>query len=227
MSPLATLPTTLLGVWAHPDDEAYLSAGLMARVVAAGGRVVCVTATLGEGGAGPLGAPRDRLAAVRQAELQASLALLGVSDLRLLGYADGHCAEVPPREPADHLATLMDTLRPDAVVTFGPDGITGHPDHVAVSDWVTQAWLDTGRGELLYATMSDDFLAEWDGLHREIGMYVGHAPEGTPDHEIALRVPLSGHELNRKIAALRAHTSQTSALEAHLGAERFRTWWST
>ena len=81
--PTRTQPVTgsdigvLLGVWAHPDDEAYLSAGLMATVRAAGGRVAVVTATRGEHGTSdPQAWPPQRLARIRERELAASLAAL-------------------------------------------------------------------------------------------------------------------------------------------------------
>jgi LmbE family N-acetylglucosaminyl deacetylase len=71
---------TLLGVWAHPDDEAYLSAGLILEHIARGDRVVIVTATLGEHGTkDPVHWPPQQLAARRHAELRRSLATLGVT----------------------------------------------------------------------------------------------------------------------------------------------------
>src|ERR1700745_4014987 len=77
---------TVLGIWAHPDDEAFLSAGLMAAARDAGNRVVCVTATLGEHGTDdPIGWPPSRLRKVRERELTASLAALGVTEHFLLG----------------------------------------------------------------------------------------------------------------------------------------------
>ena len=83
---------TLLGVWAHPDDEAYLSAGLMAAARRHGHRVVVVTATAGEHGtAHPDVWPPARLAAHRRDELAASLAALGVVEHLVLGHADGGC----------------------------------------------------------------------------------------------------------------------------------------
>ena len=84
MSPARTITDaarlgTVLGIWAHPDDEAFLSAGLMAAARDAGQRVVCVTATLGEYGTSDPGSwPPTRMARVRERELQASLAALGV-----------------------------------------------------------------------------------------------------------------------------------------------------
>jgi len=72
---------TLLGVWAHPDDEAYLSSALMAAVRRTGARVVVVTATHGEHGTDdPARWPPDRLAAERERELRASLDVVGVTD---------------------------------------------------------------------------------------------------------------------------------------------------
>ena len=119
---------TLLGVWAHPDDEAYTSAGLMAEFRRRGDRVVIVTATLGERGTGdPEAWPPRRLGALRHAELRNSLAVLDVDELRLLGYLDGDC------EMHDGTAAIARTIieiEPDLIVTFGPDGLTGHPDRV-------------------------------------------------------------------------------------------------
>src|ERR1700745_739235 len=91
-SPPSTGHRTLRGVWAHPDDEAYLSAGLMAEFRRRGDRVVVVMATLGEHGTDdPEALPPRRLAAIRHGELRDSLAAVGVDELHLLGYEDGHC----------------------------------------------------------------------------------------------------------------------------------------
>ena len=129
---------TLMGVWAHPDDEAYLSAGLMAEFRRRGDRVVVVTATLGERGTNdPVAWPPERMAALRRRELRASLAALGVDEHHLLGFADGECHL---QDGTDAVARLVDDIEPDLIVTFGPDGMTGHTDHRAVSRWTTEAW---------------------------------------------------------------------------------------
>jgi LmbE family N-acetylglucosaminyl deacetylase len=125
---------TVLGIWAHPDDEAYLSGGLMALARDGGSRVVCVTATRGEQGTpDPEAWPPRRLAAERTRELARCLAVLGVSEHRWLGYRDGECPAAPASEAVGELCEVIDEVAPDTVVTFGPDGITGHPDHQAVS----------------------------------------------------------------------------------------------
>ncbi|HEU4840645.1 MAG TPA: PIG-L family deacetylase, partial [Ilumatobacteraceae bacterium] len=79
-------PGPLLSVWAHPDDETYLAAGLMAAAVDAGQRVVCVSATAGElGTPDPVAWPPDRLGRLRRWETAAAMAILGVRDHRFLG----------------------------------------------------------------------------------------------------------------------------------------------
>jgi LmbE family N-acetylglucosaminyl deacetylase len=215
----------VLGIWAHPDDEAYLSAGLMARTVRAGGRVVCRHATCGERGtADPRAWPPDRLAAHRAAELAASLSVLGVAEHAYLGYRDGECAGVPLAEVVPPLVELIRGVRPDYVVTFGPDGITGHPDHVAVSRWVTAAWREAGHGQLRYAVSTHSFVRRFAAVHAELGL----PPDlpAVPDEQVALAVRLAGGELDVKRAALAAHGSQTEALVAAMGEQTYRRWYA-
>jgi LmbE family N-acetylglucosaminyl deacetylase len=138
---------TLLGVWAHPDDEAYLTSGLMALVRRHGQRVVVLTATDGDAGETALGPnAHARVAALRRRELAASLATVGVHEHHRLGFSDGYCDRVPVIRGAALVGEVIDAIRPDTIVTFGPDGMTGHPDHRAVSEWVTAAWSARGRG---------------------------------------------------------------------------------
>src|SRR3954470_4735420 len=102
---------TLLGVWAHPDDEAYLSAGLMAAFRRRGDRVVVVTATLGElGTSDPAAWPPARLAPWPAAGLRRSLAAVGVDELRLLGFSDGDCDR---HDGSELIAAHMAEIEPD------------------------------------------------------------------------------------------------------------------
>ena len=199
---------TVLGIWAHPDDEAFLSAGLMAAARDAGQRVVCVTATLGEHGTDDPGSwPPNRMARVRERELHASLAALGVSEHHLLGLTDGTCAAAPHHVIVEHLAHIVDVVAPDTIVTFGPDGMTGHEDHQTVSAWATDAHaLAAPDARLLYATTTEEF-----------------AQAGEPSRD-AVNVLLAD---GRKIVALRAQASQPTGLFAALGEDRVREWWST
>lgn len=222
------LPRRLLGVWAHPDDECYLSAGLMARVVAAGGHVRLVCATAGELGTDD---PGERGGSTfgrrRRTELAASLAELGVRDVHVLGLPDGGC------ETADH-ATMervvedhIGAIGADAVVTFGPDGITGHPDHRAVSAWATSAAIASGA-EVLYAAMTHDFAERCRVLHDRLGLFDlrdGGRPATIARSSIALQCSLDDGELQRKRRALRCHASQTEQLAELVGEDVYRVWW--
>jgi LmbE family N-acetylglucosaminyl deacetylase len=217
---------TILGVWAHPDDEAYLSAGLMARAADAGSRVVVVTATRGELGAfDPELWPPDRLGPHREHELKESLGALGVVEHVLLGHHDGACADVPIGVGAGGVAEVLAEMEPDTVLTFGPDGYTGHPDHRAVSEWVDAAVAITGsRARVLHATASPAFLDEFAELHRRFEVFFAGEPSVTHPSEMAAQIELSGGLLDRKMKALAAQASQTGGLIAAIGEREFRRW---
>jgi LmbE family N-acetylglucosaminyl deacetylase len=217
---------TVVAVWAHPDDEAYLSAGLMAAAADAGSRVVCVTATRGElGAADPHQWPAPRLAAVRERELAGSLAALGVSEHHWLGIEDGTCATASPIGPVAALSRLIRAVAADTVVTFGPDGLTGHSDHRAVSRWTTQAWAVSGaRGRLLHVAATADFATRFRAVHERFNVFEPGFPVVTPPSDALVRLRLEGELLDRKVVALRAHASQTGELIAGMGEELFREW---
>lgn len=208
---------TILSLWAHPDDETYLSAGVMAAARDRGQRVVCATASAGEHGtADPDRWPPERLAAVRCREAAAAMAALGVEEHDIAGLPDGGLGDCSVAGEA-WARRLIDTVRPDTILTFGPDGMTFHPDHIAVHRWVTDAWLALGRpGRLWYATVSVAHLERFGRLYEEWGIYMTDArPSGVPAEQLALDLRLTGAELDRKVVALRALASQTAeAIEA-------------
>jgi LmbE family N-acetylglucosaminyl deacetylase len=223
---------TVLGIWAHPDDEVYLSAGLMAAARAADNRVVVATATRGERGTeDPVGLPPAVLAPLRVRELAASLALLdgggGGVEHHFLGERTGHSyldgALGPSERAVGELTELVERVAPDTVVTFGPDGMTGHPDHRAVSAWTDQAIAraDVPQPRLLHAVVVADWVREFgDALvPMDDG---GDAFPVCPQEHLAVDLDLDTAALDVKIAALRAHASQTEALAAALGPRRYR-----
>ena len=220
----------LLGVWAHPDDEAYLSAGLMATARRAGRRVVVVTATRGEQGTTDREDwPPARLAALRERELAESLRLVGVDEHVWLGYDDGSLARADARLAVASLRRIIADVAPETVITFGPDGMTGHDDHRTVSSWVTEAWRSSAHtADLWYATLTPEFHLEWGPLNERVGLWFdGAQPPVTPRQDLAAHLVCRGDLLDLKLAALRAHGSQTEALERLVGAETYRAWWST
>ena len=218
---------TLLGVWAHPDDEAYMSAGLMAEFRRRGDRVVIITATLGEHGTNdPKAWPPSRLAARRHAELRNSLATLDIDELRVLGYEDGDCQR---HDGTNSIASHISEIRPDLIVTFGPDGMTGHPDHRAISRWTTDARAATRpAADLWYATVTPGFHQEWGAVNEQIGFWADQPnPPCSEVADLAQSTTLDDDLLDLKVAALRAHVSQTATLIELMGDSVYREWWRT
>ncbi len=213
---------TVLSIWAHPDDEAYLAAGIMALAVDAGNRVVCVTATKGEAGSPDTDrwSPTD-MATIREHELEACLSVLGVDDHRWLGYIDGTCPEVDVDSAAEALAAIIEEVQPDTVLTFGPDGFSDHPDHRAVSAWVTEACRRTAEGRLHYVTQtprwSDDYVGPW----REIGAFPPEYPPCTAPDELSIEIELPPDVLARKMRALAEQASQTTGPRDLLGTDLY------
>jgi len=221
---------TVLGIWAHPDDETYLAGGLLAALRDAGNRVVCVTATRGEA-ADPSATAGERiaLAALRTRELEAALSILGVAEHHWLDHPDGGCSALDPAWPARHLARVIEDVRPDTVLTFGPDGFTGHPDHRTVSAWTDLAVSRAAEAgfvpRVLHAVASEHPVDP--ELDADFGVFELGRPRVCADEDVVVRLPLSGDALDRKVAALLAQESQTATLVAAVGVERFRAWVAT
>lgn len=143
---------TLLGIFAHPDDESMGPGATLAKYARAGHRVAVVTAT--DGGAGRLHAERpddeagrERLRRLRREETERACAVLGVEHLGFLGWDDGRLAERNVLEVEGVVAALIRRERPDAVITFHPSGISYHPDHRVITLAVMGAFLGAGRAE--------------------------------------------------------------------------------
>ncbi len=214
---------SILGVWAHPDDEAFLAGGLMVAAVRRGARVACIHMTRGEAGLihGEPCHPAT-LAPTRERELRTSLDRLGVTEQLFYGYPDGGLDAVSAPEPVARIVDALLDLRPDAVVTFGPDGFTGHRDHRVLSAWVSAAfarWRDPkaclyqvaislGWTDM-FASAPDEFDFFWPG-HPIV--------DGAAD----VTLELDGEVLDAKVAALRAHSSQMQPLFEAYGEEFMR-----
>lgn len=139
---------TLLAILAHPDDETFLAGGTLAKYAATGWEVFVLCATRGE--AGRRGdyekenlSPRE-FALVRQGEMEAACDVLGVRRPFFLDCADGRIAKDCVDYAKAEVVRLLREWEPDVVITFGPDGISGHTDHVAVGRIATAAVLDIG-----------------------------------------------------------------------------------
>ena len=207
-------PHTLLAVFAHPDDET-LVAPLLAAYARRGARVQLAIVTDGEKGtqahaaipAGP------ELAKVRAEEARCSCRALGIEPPILLGFKDGELGKqsrppwVPLAEVQAELAKLLARARPDAVITFGPEGAYGHPDHRLVGAVVTQlvqAGADGAPARLFYPGLPKDRLPQREG---------GIPWSPTDPQFLTVRVPYEAADLAASRAALTCHKSQFRAEE--------------
>jgi LmbE family N-acetylglucosaminyl deacetylase len=132
----------LLGVLAHPDDESLGFGGTFAKYAAEGMETYLVTATRGERGrSGPREERGDpvEVGCIREAELRAAAAVLGIGEVSVLGFPDGAVDKVPAGVAIRAIVRHIRRIQPDVVVTFGPEGAYGHPDHIAISQFTTAA----------------------------------------------------------------------------------------
>jgi LmbE family N-acetylglucosaminyl deacetylase len=153
----------LLGVFAHPDDETFCAGGTFARYADQGAETMVVSATRGQAGQIRDAAAGNRrtIAAVRERELRLACERLGVAKVRCLDHVDGTLADAGFPALVDEVAEIICELRPDVVITFGPDGGYGHPDHVTISAVTTAACQRTA--------------GHW---HRPPRLYYRHFPSG-------------------------------------------------
>lgn len=129
-------------VLAHPDDESLGTGGALAAYAADGVATYLVTATRGERGRfgdGTESPGPEVVGRAREAELHAAAAELGIRDVSVLGYPDGALDRVDPAKAIETIAGHLRRVRPQVVITFGPDGAYGHPDHIAISQLTTAA----------------------------------------------------------------------------------------
>ena len=215
---------TILGVWAHPDDEAYLTAGIMARAVRNGSRVVCITATRGEGGSMDEEKwPPEKMAEVRTGELERSLEILGVKEHVWFDMLDLDMDTGLPEEGFERVRELVAEIQPDTVLTFGPDGMTGHAAHKDVSSWATRAVREAGTpgSRVLYATVTPSGPRS---SCRCGNRSTSSAParRRSPNEDLAVFYQLPEDILALKVDAINAHVSQVEAIVEAVGAD---VWW--
>ena len=218
MNPVAQLGT-ILGIWAHPDDESFTVGGILSIAVAGGQKVVCVTATKGEAGTQD-GSVSDELGNTRAAELATALDTLGITEHSWLGYQDGNCAEVAEDDAVRQLVALIEQHKPDSIITFAPDGLTGHPDHQAVSRWAQTAVSQSDTQPNVYFAVHtqevyDSFMKVVDDKFNVY--FATENPVFTPESSCDIVVHLEPEVARRKMLALKAMPSQYGAWFEFLG----------
>ena len=224
---------TLVAFHAHPDDEALLTSGTMARAAAEGHRVVLVVAT--DGGLGLaasefVGPSDTKLGSVRMAELQASAAVLGTARVETLGYADSglgpqtfpdppgrvRFVRADPEEAAERLAAILREERAEVLLTYDANGGYGHRDHVKVHHVGARAAELAGTPRVLQATVPRDLIVRAIKLAAKLYRFPpefdprsferAYSPKAAVTHRIGVR-----RYASQKRASMRAHASQASA----------------
>lgn len=206
---------TILGVWAHPDDETFTMGGIMTAAINNGQTVVCVTATRGEAGVqDDFRWPSEKLAEIRSAELSAAYEIMGVSHHSWLDYPDGECNKVSDTEAVESIVALIQTHQPDSIFTFGPDGLTGHDDHKTVSRWAEQAVKRANSHATIYHAVQTprqyQSLTEAD---KEFNIFFNiDKPPLSKEGDCAIHFELDEKLYQTKLEALKAMPSQYEAL---------------
>ncbi|MFZ5813717.1 MAG: bacillithiol biosynthesis deacetylase BshB2 [Bacillota bacterium] len=206
----------LLLIFPHPDDEAFGVAGTVALYAARGTPITYLCGTLGELGRNmgrPFFANRESLPAVREQELREACRAMGITDLRMMGLHDKTVEFHDPEELADRILAVVEEVQPSLVITHYP-GYSVHPDHDALSAAAIRA-LSRLPAERRPRVLCH---APPTGRAREV--------LGEPDVIIDIS---SVAEV--KMAALRAHRSQTEGIfadwerRAAAGDPLAETWW--
>jgi LmbE family N-acetylglucosaminyl deacetylase len=228
----------LMAVLAHPDDESLGVGGTLAKYASEGVDVFLLTATRGDGGRfrghrsddhrhpGPF-----ELARIREAELRAAAAVLGVREVSVLDYRDQHLDRANPREAVERIVRELRRVRPDIVVTFGPDGAYGHPDHIAICQFTTAAVVaaadaafacDGAAGEnphsaskLYYIAWPDSTWAAYQAAVRKLSSTVdGVERQATPWPEWAITTVVDTSQMWARVwQAVSCHESQLAAYD--------------
>lgn len=224
---------TVVSFHAHPDDEALLTAGTLARAVAEGHRVVIVVATDGEAGLAGGGLEGDELRRIRREEMARSAEAIGAARVHFLGYADGGFdprgsgdrpttpdafAAQPSEEVSRRLADILVDEDADVLTIYDEVGGYGHPDHIQINRVGLRAAYEADTPLVLEATVERETLHRALRWLRRLRWFLP-TPElpdlgasFTPRARLTHRVDVREY-LPAKIRALEAHRSQTGGGE--------------
>ncbi len=196
---------SIMLVFAHPDDESFGPSGTAAKYRESGIPTDLICATRGEVGS-RLDVPEDmETGKAREAELRTAAAIIGLRDLYFLDFTDGQLDKISLSEATEKIFAVMKKVLPEVVITFGPDGISGHPDHIAVGKAATMAFhrlTDKNKGprKLYFVTIPESLLPEAEAL----------GIRTRPDREVTIAIDITDFwDLKKK--AIAAHRSQQDA----------------
>lgn len=238
-----TSPLKLMAVFAHPDDESLGLGGTLAKYAAEGVETYLVCATRGERGWG--GEEKDNpgltaLGQIREGELRAAARILGLREVWFLDYIDGDLDQAPPAEAIAKIVSHVRRVRPQVVVTFGPEGAYGHPDHIAICQFTQAALVRAAEStypdpqpphvvsKLYYMADSQDYMTFVESLLGPITMEVDGETRHHPGWEawaITTRIDAAAH-WRTALDAINCHQSQVRqyGLEKLTADQHLRSW---
>ncbi len=237
-------PLKLMGVLAHPDDESLGIGGTLAKYAKEGVETYLLTATRGERGrfnaSGEKPAP-EAVGRAREVELRNAATVLGIREVQFLDYLDGDLDQVNVTEAVAKIAQHLRRVRPDVVITFGPEGAYGHPDHIAISQLTTAAVIaaagTNGSGrphqvlKLYYIEWSQKKWDAYQSALRGLASKVdGVERKVSPWPDWALTTVLDTSEFWPTVwRAVSCHKTQMSIYEGldHLSDENHKAIWGT
>ncbi len=195
--------STVLGVFAHPDDEAFFTGGTIATL-AQDHDVYTICITNGDAGENSLDKSDSEqlsLEEIRKAELLEAAKILGIKKTFFLGYKDGTLSNNLYHEIAGKIKNLVDDLKPEILITFEPRGVTGHIDHVATS-MITSYVFERAKSvkELWYFCYTEE-------QRKKVKEYFIYWPPGYGESEISKKIDIESI-WETKVRAMHAHASQ-------------------
>jgi LmbE family N-acetylglucosaminyl deacetylase len=229
-----------MAIYAHPDDEAFGTGGTISRYASEGVKVYLVSATRGEAGeiSDPALATPETLGCVREDELRCSAETMGIAKLVFLDYRDSGMAgtsenqdprafiNAPADEVVPQLVSLIRSLMPEVIMTFEPNGVYGHPDHIAIHKHTVAAFhaaadptCYTGLGapwqakRLFYTAIPHSFFEEMRRQMIELGLDTQELASFDdpkyiwPDEAVNVRLDVS-QTVELKWQALQCHRTQ-------------------
>ena len=238
----------LMAILAHPDDESLGNGGMLARYAAEGIETHLVVATRGE-----LGWPgkaseypgQEALGQLREAEVRAAAQVLGLQSVSFLDYLDGELDKVHSAEAIARIVGSLRLVRPDVVVTFGPFGSYGHPDHIAICQFTTAAIVEAANqqslycrdlaahsvSKLYYMAETAEAFAVYQSVFGDLVMYIDGVKRGLvawPGWSVTARIETwsYAHTVARAIACHRSQLPAYHVLE-NLSQEQRKTLWGS
>ncbi|MBI4174165.1 MAG: PIG-L family deacetylase [Candidatus Aenigmarchaeota archaeon] len=198
----------LLAIFAHPDDESFLAGGALAMTAKKTG-VRIVIATAGEKGRSHIDykISDEDIAKVRKEETSNAMQALGVKDYTILDYPDGALDNVDEEEIVTRLSGFIREFNPSSILTFGPDGVTGHRDHIAIGRFATKAAAMIGKQVFWLARPAAQHNLVESRSWKRTKQFYGEIPEAPYKESELICIDVSP-VLEQKKKAIAAHASQ-------------------